>query len=472
MASDLRSYISQLEEVLPQQYVVIEKEIDSRFEITALLRRLEKADKFPSVLFENVKAINGQSGKRVFTNVTADRRRIALALGLDPDKWRSELTAEFARRAEKLIEPVTVSRAEAPVKQVVKVGAGADLQDLPIIYHHEMDGNPYGTLLVLTKKPENIGYNLAYHRTMYKSPQQTGIHMSPFHSWKTFTDNEKKGLPTPVAIVHGHHPAFILAGVFMSPWPWDEYKVAGAFLGEPVRLVPSETWGEDLLVPADAEVIIEGEILPGVREPEGPFGEWSGYYGPQRQNPVIQVKAITHRQDYIWYDTDIGHLDHPGIGWEAEIYRRVNDVLPGSVRGVFCPYSGREGFHAYISIEKLSEGLPAIAASAAQTVGYPKLIVVVDDDIDPYDEREVLFAVATRFQADKDLTVLKNVRGSMLDPSMSHLTTHTSTFIDATKPIDEPFPLRVQVPQAALEKVKLEDYIPRERVDEIPYTSY
>ncbi len=468
MVKDLRTYISKVSEILSDRQLAVKGEIDSKFEITAFLRHLESERKYPAVLFENVKSIDGEPGKRVYINVTADRKRICAALDIDPADYKVGLTAEFGRRAGKLVAPVTVSKGEAPVKETVYTGSDIDLSKLPMLYHHEMDGNPYGTGLVISKKSDNIGYNLSYHRTMYKSPQSTGILMAPYHTWRIFRDNEKKNEPTPVVILHGHHPAVFLAGVYQTPWPWDEYGLAGAFLQEPLRLVPSETWGEDFMVPADAEIIIEGEILPNVREPEGPFGEFTGYYGPQRQNPVIRVTAVTHRRDYIWYGTDIGHLDHPGIGFEAEVYRRVNEVLPGSVRGVCAPYSGRTQFHYYISLEKLAEGTPSIAAAAAMTIGFPKMIVIVDDDVDPYNEQEVLCAVATRFQADRDLTIIPKVRGSLLDPSMDDLWTHACMFIDATKPLEGAFPIRVASPKSVLERLKLEDYVSRETLDRIP----
>lgn len=468
MAKDLREFLAELKEKLPEKYVEVDKEINSRFEITALLRHLEKKNKYPVLMCNNVLNLKGKGGNRLITNVTADRKCIAVAIGLSPENWRVELTKEFARRtSEDRIKSVVIDRSEAPVKENIQRGDEVDLRDFPFVYHHEMDGNPYGTMVVVAKKPEELGYNLSYHRTMYKDPKRTGLNMAPFHTKRIYNLNSREGKPTPVLIVHGHHPAFFLAGAYTSPWTWEEYEVAGALMGEPLRLTPSETWGEDFLIPADAEVVIEGEVVPNVLEPEGPFGEWPGYIGPQRQNQVINIKAINYRKDYIWYDTDIGHLDHRSLGWESDIYRRVSESLPGAVKGVCLPYSGRAGFHVYISIDNFAEGLVTIASLAAQTQGYPKLIVVVDDDIDPYNEEEVLFAIATRFQADKDLTILKNVRGSMLDPSMDQLTTHSSMIIDATKPFGKPFPERVKVPQDVLDAIKIDNFISKEAFDRI-----
>jgi 2,5-furandicarboxylate decarboxylase 1 len=473
MARELIDFLERLREEMPNSLLEVDEEIDSRFEITAFLRKLEERGKYPVVLFNNVKNLQGIGGNRVITNVTPDRKMIAMAIGLRAHEWKEKLTVEFGKKADKKkMRPVLIDKNEAPVKEIIKIGEKMDLREFPFIYHHEMDGNPYGTMLVITKKPDDLGYNLSYHRTMFKDSKRTGIHMSPFHTRRVFNDHEERDEPTPVIMVYGHHPGFNLAGVFMSPWPWDEYEVAGAFLEEPLRLTSSETWGSHFLVPADAEIIIEGEIQPHIREPEGPFGEWTGYYGPQRQNPVIEIKAITHRKNYIWYDTDIGHMDHPGIGWEAEIYRRVNDVLPGVVKAVYNPPSGRGGFHVYISIKKMSEGMPSIAACAAQTVGYPKLIIVVDEDIDAYNESEVLFAVATRFQGDQGLTILKDVRGSMLDPSMAELNTHSSVFINATKPYGMGFSERVKVPDEVMRKINLEKFLAKEQIADIPSPNF
>jgi 2,5-furandicarboxylate decarboxylase 1 len=461
MNRDLREFINLLNQKLPSQFLQIEQPIDAKFEITTLLTLLEEEhDKYPGILFTNVKNLKGKLGNRVITNITADRQLMALAVGLEPEQCKLELTSAIARMVNRRIDPVVVEPGKAPVKEIKINERDVDLRDLPILTHHQMDANPYCTMVNIVKKSNELGYNLAYHRNMYKSPKSLGIHMAPYHTYAVFREYEKRNEPTPVVIVHGHHPAFNLAGVYMSPWPWEEYAVAGAFLREPVRLTSSETWGDEFMVPADAEILIEGEIQPWLREPEAPFGEWTGYYGPQRQNPVIQVKAITHRRDYIWVDTNIGHLDSPDIGWEAAIFSRVEDALPGSVRGVYGPDSGREGFHVYISINKISEGIPAIAACAAQTIGLPKLIIVVDEDINPYNEKEVLFALATRFQADRDLNILKNVRGSVLDPSNVHPTLKTSLFLDATKSSDKPYMERVNVPPELKQRLSIKDFIP------------
>ncbi len=236
-------------------------------------------------------------------------------------------------------------------------------------------------------------------------------------------------------------------------------------MGEPARLTASETWGDDFLVPADAEVVIEAEISATEMKAEGPFGEWPGYLGPQRYEPVVHIKAITHQKNYIYHDTFIGHRDYSNIGWEIDIHRRVDETLSGNVRGVYLPYSGRVGYHCYISIKKLSEGDAMLAACAGQTVGKPKLFIIVDDDIDVFNEEEVMFALSTRFMADRDMAVIPRVRGSMLDPAMMDDVTHATLVLDATKPLNRPFEERVKVPKDVMKRLQLTDYIPQAILD-------
>jgi 2,5-furandicarboxylate decarboxylase 1 len=242
----------------------------------------------------------------------------------------------------------------------------------------------------------------------------------------------------------------------------DEYRHIGGVLGEPLRLVPSVSFGERLMVPADAEVVIEGQILPGVRDAEGPFGEFTGYYGPQRWGPVVEVTAITHRRDPIWLNILVGHPDTAllgGIPKEAGIYEMVKAAVP-TVKAVHFPISGTCRFHAYISIDKKVEGEAVQAAMAA----FPyhdelKHIIVVDADVDPFNEREVLWAMATRVQPDVDVNIIREVRGGSLDPSSTRHAVGSKMIIDATKPVTRAFAERIAVPQDVLKRVRLEDYL-------------
>jgi 2,5-furandicarboxylate decarboxylase 1 len=281
--------------------------------------------------------------------------------------------------------------------------------------------------------------------------------MSPFDTWTIFKRYQAEGKPCPIAYVVGHHPAFEIAMAMRLPFDVSELEVASALLGEPLRLVPSVTFGDELLVPADAEVVLEGMILPDERRAEGPFGEWSGYYSGQRMGESVRLSAMTHRAEPILRTVWSGHREHTSLGaWEGEIYRRVAAAVPG-LRAVSIAPSGA-GMHCYISITKRVDGDPKVAAMAAASVGFVKLIIVVDDDIDVFQEDQVWWAVAVRFQA-SNIDIVRGLKGSIIDPSNTHPTAHDLAIIDATEPKSRPFPTRLRVPAEVMDRLDLGDYV-------------
>jgi 2,5-furandicarboxylate decarboxylase 1 len=457
VARDLRTYLAQLETELPDEFLRVESELDPEFEVTAVLQHLENAGRFPAVLFDNVRNLKGEPGHRQLMNVVASRKRIALAIGLSPTQYRTEVTRRIADAANHPITPVTIDRAEAPVREVVITGDNLDLADLPIVRQHEMDGGPYMTMNMINVDPETGIYNGAFQRLMYRGARETGTCMAPFDTYTIFKRFQKLGRPCPVAYVVGHHPAFELAMGMRVPFDQSEYEVASALLGEPLRLVPSETFGSELLVPADAEIVLEGYIPPDVYRAEGPFGEWSGYYSGQRMGEVVQFTAMTRRRDAIMRTIFSGHREHTTLGgWEGEIFRRVAQAVPG-VRAVSVAPSGA-GMHTYISIQKRVDGDAKVAAMAAASIGFTKLIIVVDEDVDVFAEEQVWWAVAVRFQA-HDIDILRGIKGSIVDPSNVHPTAHSLAIIDATEPKSRPFPTRLRVPEEVMRRIDLEDVL-------------
>ncbi|MCL5935616.1 MAG: UbiD family decarboxylase, partial [Firmicutes bacterium] len=211
---------------------------------------------------------------------------------------------------------------------------------------------------------------------------------------------------------------------------------------------------------ADAELIIEGEILPEAHEAEGPFGEFTGYYGPQRWAPVVKVRAITHRKDPIYMNIMPGRADHwmvGGIPKEGGLFEMIKLAVP-TIRAIHLPVSGCCRFSAYISIEKMAEGEGMVAAQAA----FPyhdelKLAVVTDEDIDPFNEREVWWAVNTRVQPDTNTEIFRNTRGGTLDPSATRHGVGSKLIIDATKPFKRAFAERIRVPAEVAGRIRLED---------------
>lgn len=455
----MTDYLKGLKQHHPEEVLVIEEEVNpAEFDVTAVLQILEEAGRYPLVLFERPLNLHGEgSSFPLITNVFASRERCGLALGLPPERCRLSLSLEYAVREARRLPVQTIPGKEAPVKESILAGEEADLRLLPIAKHHEMDLGPYIDMIPIMRDPETGAYNACFQRTMYKGPRKLGIHMSPRHNWEIVRKNESAGKTTPVVIVLGHHPSFSLGALNVIPFYEDDYEVIGSIMGEPLRVAPSETWGENFMVPADAEILIEGEVLPGVREVEAPFGEFTGYYGPQRYRWVIEVKAITHRRDAIYQSIFTGHRDTVVLGAipkEGNLYNRIKAMVP-TVKSVCLPNSGCGRFNCYISIAKKTDGESKQAALIALgQIDFIKNVVVVDEDVDPFNEEEVLWSVATRVQADEDVDIIKNVKGSVLDPSLKGEILTAKMIIDATRPLSRPFAERIRVPEDALRRTK------------------
>ena len=280
------------------------------------------------------------------------------------------------------------------------------------------------------------------------------------HLWTLHNKMERRNEALPIAIVVGVHPLFSLGAQAFTPSTDDEYAVIGGMMNEPLRVVKAKT--VPVLVPADAELIIEGKILPNVRREEGPFGEFTGHAVSKDERPVIEVTAITHRKNYIFQDVHAGYTEHKLMGAvprEAALIRAVRQTVP-TVKNVCMPVSGNCRFHAYISIAKRGPGQAknAICAAFASDM-LLKHVVIVDDDIDVFDEEQVLWAVSNRFQADKDLVVIANAQGSELDPSAGPGGVNAKMGLDATKPLTG-FAPELRVPDEVMRKIRLEDFLP------------
>jgi UbiD family decarboxylase len=472
MAQGFREYLDHLESKHPSEILHVDGVVNpAAFDVTTVLTHLERQGKYPMTLFSNCLNLKGEISRfPLATNIYASRQRCALALGLEAEQSGLPLAIEYARREAGRKQPVIVERSEAPVCQVVKVGDEADLREFPIVKHHYMDGGPYIDMTPVMKDPDSGAYNIAFLRTMYKGPRKLGFHMSPRHNWQIVRKNEEAGRPTPVVIVVSHHPSFYLGALNVSPFGVDDYELTGAVMNEPLRITPSQSWGSDFMIPADAEIVIEGEVLPNVREVEGPFGEFPGTFGPQRIRWVIDIKAISYREDAIYQDIFVGHKDNWTLGAipkEGTLFNRIKGVVP-TIRGLHMPDSGAGRFNCYISIAKKVNGESKQAAMIALgECDFVKHVVVVDEDIDPFNEQEVLWAVATRVQASQDVDIIKNVKGNTLDPSQTDDVMTDKMIIDATKPLGRPFAERVRVPDESLDRVKLEDLVSQDELEKL-----
>lgn len=444
---DLRDFLAFLEREHPDQIFYVDREVDPRFEVTALLAKLERQKRYPVVVFRNVRG----SRLAVVTNVHASFQRLAMAIGLPREATVREFIDAYSRREDRPIEPLLVGRDEAPVKEIVLTGERVDLFDLPLLTYHELDAGSYVTCCFeVMRDPDSGVRNAGIYRLMRQSRDEFGIQISETaHGHYIMKKHLRRGEPTPVAIFIGHHPAVNLGCLSFTPFETDEFTFAGAMLGEPLRVVKCETL--DLEVPADAEIVLEGEILPDLRRPEAPFGEYPGTYGPQRINPVVKIKAITHRRDPLYQSSFVGHPDNllmSGVTRLSYIEKTVRIASP-SVKGVYVPPSGRCRYICYVALEKLVEGDPKNAAMAAFAADpFLKYVVVVDDDVDILNDADVLHAIATRVRADTDMFMVTHARGSPLDPASydpaggSHIVTKVG--IDATRKAN--YPREISVP--------------------------
>jgi len=452
MAKDLRGFIAALDTQSPEDLVRIKKPISARYEISALLTHLEKRKRFPLLCFDNVEG----STAPVVINAQASRRLMALALECNAE----DLARRFSERQSKPIPPIEAH--EAAVHEVIKLADEVDLTEIPILTHYDVNAAPYITAgIVVAADPDTGVRNTSYNRLMMAGKRELRIFMAiGRHLWTLHNRLENRNQALPIAIVVGVHPLFSLGAQALTPADEDEYAVIGGMMGEALRLVKAKT--VPILVPADAEMVIEGRILPHVRRTEGPFGEFTGHAVPQDERQVIEITAITHRKNYIFQDIHAGYTEHKLMGAvprEAALLKAVRQTVP-TVKNVCMPVSGNCRFHAYISIAKRTPGQAKNAICAAFAADMLlKHVVIVNDDIDVFDEEQVLWAVSNRFQADRDLVVVANAQGSELDPSAGPGGVNAKMGIDATKPLTG-FPPELRVPEDVMKRIRLEDFLP------------
>ncbi|HSM57839.1 MAG TPA: UbiD family decarboxylase [Candidatus Sulfomarinibacteraceae bacterium] len=396
---------------------------------TALVLELEEQQQFPVVYIENPLGFD----MPVVANLFASRDRIARIAGADSaagfnDAW---LRAESRRQP-----PVVVD--DGPVQELVFHEGDFDVADLPISRHFDQDAGRYiGSGILVCKDPDTGVRNLSYQRLQMKGPARFGASLhSRGHIWQHLLRCEELGQNLEVAVVLGAPPAVHLAGAAKAAMEVDEYDIAGGLLGRPVELVKCQSI--DVEVPASAEIVLEGEILANTHEDEGPFGEYTGYSTSRSTHNVFVVKAITRRRAPIYLDVIPGYsAEHLLLGRsakEAHVFHRLKEIVP-QVRALNYPRSGTH-FHAYLSLQKSAEGQARHALMALLGLdNYIKFAVAVDEDIDVFNEEAVLWAIATRFQADTDMFVVPKVLCNRLDPSAVDGMS-AKLGIDATAPLD------------------------------------
>ena len=395
------------------------------FGLAAIAKRLdgEKASFFPRPGGHAMPVVSGLLGNRDW---------IAEAMGIARD-------AMLARFAEAVENPVPWREVtDAPVQAVVH--EKADLTRLlPIPTHNAFDGGAYISAgLLIARNPKTGVQNVSIHRCQVNAPDRLGILLLPRHTLRFYEAAEAEGLPLEIAIVIGVDPLTALASQAIMPIDRDELAVAGALHGRPLEVV--KCIGSALRVPAHAEIVLEGRILPRERAPEGPFGEFPQYYGERALRHVAVIDRVTHRRDAIFHTIVGGGNEHILLGAvprEASLLAQLRRQFPG-IRDLHLSMGGVGRYVLYVRLKKRAEGEAKNVILAAFAAHYDiKQAIVVDEDVDIHNPREVEWAVATRSQADRDLVIVAGAQGSRLDPSSDNGVS-AKFGIDATIPLDAP----------------------------------
>jgi UbiD family decarboxylase len=409
----LRDYLKKLDE--SGHLLHVTAPISKIYEIAGVLKRAEP----DPVLFEKVK----ESNFRVVGNLFGSKASFANYFGIPISEIIPSLTEAINHHS-----PCQIV-TEAPCQEVIQ--SEPDLDLLPILRHCDQDGGNYISSGVVIARHPVYGQNVDFHRCMQFSKTELAVRVVRSRHFDAFLQDQKK---IDVAICIGNSPNVLAAAATSIQIGVDELEIANAL--EPLQVVKART--VDLYIPAETEFVLEGTVYLDKKHAEGPFVDLSETYDVIRQEPVLEIKAITHRKDAIWQALLPGALEHKllmGMPREPTIFKKVNEVV--KCLDVNVDPGGASWLHAIVQIDKQNEddGRKAILAAFAGHRSC-KHIFVVDKDIDIYNPQEVEWAMATRFQADRDLIILDKEQGSSLDPS-SEASTYLTTKVgfDLTKPL-------------------------------------
>ncbi len=418
---DLRHFLQVLEQ--KQKLFRIKKEVDKDWELSAVAKLVFRKipdERRPALLFENVKGFSIP----VATGVLGASREV-YAIALETELDFENIFQRWSRAQSQPIPPVSVS--SGPCQEVAYQGDDVDLYRLPVpVWTVPHDPAPYFTSpYVIARDPETGITNVGTYRMQLKGKRKTGIYFgNNLQDLRRIIDkNEKQGRATPIAVVLGADPVIGLTSVSKVPFGLDELAVAGGLRGAAVEVVRCKT--SDLGVPATAEIVMEGEIPAGVREEEGPFGEYPGYMSQGGASFVFDVKCLTTRCDPI-FQAFVSQMPPSesscirGFGFGVPIYKKLKYDLGLPITGLHFTTAGASTAYLVISMKKEHEGQPKQAIWAAWAVlpRFAKFTVVVDDDIDVRDSFAVDWAMSFRVQPARDIFIEPNTLSVPLDPSV------------------------------------------------------
>ncbi|MDE1727955.1 MAG: UbiD family decarboxylase [Thaumarchaeota archaeon] len=418
---DMRSYLDLINK--NGELAVVKKKVSPKFEIAAVTAKMDGSK---ALLFENVK----DSKFRVVSNLVGTRKRFAHAVGTVDTKIHEKVISAIKHAS----KPKITTKAKFMENQ------SRDLFTLPIVTHFDKEPGPFITSSIIYTKNQEMGtQNSSFNRLLRIDEKHFSIRMvEGRHLHRTFVYAKEHGEDLKIAISVGVHPAISIAGAYQADWGKDELEIANELLGKKLTLFKSPY--SQMLVPSESEIIIEGRILKDRTHKEW-MVEMLRTYDFKRAQPVFELDRIYFRNNPIFHDILAGLGEHQllmGMPIEAKINKELKQALP-QTRNVVLTEGGCKWLHAVVQISKKRDSDPKKAIDAAFSAHRSlKNVVIVDDDIDPSDPVAVEYAMATRFQADKDLVIVPNVRGSSLDPSSDQKNLRTTKMgVDATKPFSK-----------------------------------
>ncbi len=471
MFKDIREYIKKAREM--GEYRLFEG-ADWDLEIGIITELLLKSQTSPLLLFDKIKGY--PAGYRVASNLFSTHNRVAAVLDIPQHLTGKELVMAWREKVKAgviALPPIKVKQGE--VMENMQQDGQVDLLKFPVPKWHELDGGRYlGTgHVVITRHPEEGWVNLGTYRLQVHEPSVATIHMSPGRHCEMIAKNYwKKGKNCPIAVTCGQDPAIYAASTSSLGWGSSEYNYAGWLRGEPVQVIDGPVTG--LPISATAEIALEGELLPPEKElmQEGPFGEWTGHYGIGKwggRDLVFKVKSVMHRDEPIITGNPPLLGEEGGVGGNlrkaAIVWDELDKQVPG-IKGVWCPAQAGTCSMVIISLEQQYPGhakQAALAVAASKAAAYMlKIVMVVDEDIDPSNIDEVLWALGMRCDAQNSIDVIRDWWGSQTDPFLAPEKrarmdySHSLAIISACKPyywIKE-FPPTIRTTPELLEKIK------------------
>lgn len=423
--ADLREFLVFLEKA--KEVAHIKEEVDPDGELAAIVRKAWDVygDASPVLIFENIKGYRPPGPSKVVVGAAGRYHRLAYLLGLKDVNHPRQIIREWKRKAKELVKPHMV--AGGPCKENKEVGDSVNLNKLPAPLWHHRDGGRYlGTVSqVITQDPDTGWVNAGDYRLQILDARSLGILLHPGrqHIGLHYAKYIERGQAMPVAVAIGGPPICDVASMSAFPAGVCEYEAAGGLQSSPVELTRCET--SDLSVPASAEIVIEGTIDPEERRPEGPFGEYPGYYGEvPRPRPVIRVNCVTYRNDPLLNSTLCSYptTDQAALAVVAYGAYAWEMLEAAGVPGIIdvAPWASSTSGHIVVSIKPMVRGQ---AMALANTLwgshrghwSY-KMVIVVDEDIDPWDAEQVDWAIWTRVKATEDIYIVPRTKGGDLDP--------------------------------------------------------